>query len=127
MKDRAALHEYRFTGMVRQDKNRHVIGWIVSPPSFPAVVRPGSPNRAEHVPAHDPRPDIPKTARCELVIDTSRTALLPEHLPERARGEGPLMQRNAAYAERVVAILTGTSAIAVDRYGEAVDAELGFG
>ena len=113
--------------MVRQDKSRHVIGWIVSPPSFPAVVGPGSTNRAEHVPAHDPRSDIPKSARRELVVDTSRTALLPKHLPERARGERPLMQRNAAYAERVVAILMGTSTIAVNRYGEAVDPELGFG
>src|SRR5438876_11828282 len=125
MKDRAALHDNRFAGMMRQDKNRHVIGWVVSPPSFPALVGPSSTNRAEHVPAQDPRPDIPKSARRELVVDAGRPALLPKHLPERARGEGPLMQRNAAHAERVVAILTRAGAIAVDRYGEAVDAELG--
>ena len=113
--------------MVRRNKSRHVIGWIVAPPALPAVIGPSPANRPKHVPAHDPRADISKTARSKLVIDAGRTALLPEHLSERARGERPLMQRNAAYAERVVAILMGTSTIAVNRYGEAVDPELGFG
>src|ERR1700693_2398202 len=50
---RSALHFERRAVVVGQDEDRRVIGWIASPPTFPGVIRPGSPHRPEHIAAQD--------------------------------------------------------------------------
>src|SRR5882762_4443401 len=51
---RVAIHLDGWTRMMGQDEDWKVIGWIVPPPAFPVHVRPGTTNRAEHVPPKDP-------------------------------------------------------------------------
>jgi hypothetical protein len=84
-----------------------------------------SPDGPEHVAAHDPGANIVEPALREVVVNTGRSAVHSEHLSKGAGGKSPIMQRDATDPERIVEVLAGTGAIAVDRNGEAVDAELG--
>jgi hypothetical protein len=63
----------------------------------------------------DPRTDIAETPRRELIIDPGRTEVFALHL----------FECSCTGAERIVDILVGACTVAVDEYGEAVDAELG--
>ncbi len=58
VKDGAALHLDGRARMMRQDKHRHVVGRVVSPPALPGMVRPLAAYRAEHVSPHDPCADV---------------------------------------------------------------------
>src|SRR6516165_3528683 len=58
MKGRAAFHLDRRARMVGQHEDGRVIGRVVAPPAFPALIRPGAADWAEHVTAEDPGPDI---------------------------------------------------------------------
>jgi len=127
VEDRAAIHDHRVARMVRQNKNGRVVRRIISPPASPAFVGPGSPNRPEHVAAHDPGPDVTEASRRKIVVDAGRAAFTSEHLLERTGGEGPFVQRNAANTEGIVDILLGPCPVAINGYGETVDAELGLG
>jgi len=109
----AAVHGDRCPGVVGEHEDGGVVRRFVAPPSLPALVGPGSPDRPEHVSAHDPRSDIAEPARREVVVDACRAAVTSKHLPKRTGGEGPFVQCNAADAERVVDVLVGPSAVAV--------------
>src|SRR5262245_19879637 len=69
VKRRVAFHCDGCTRMVSEDEDWNVIRRIVSPPSFPVHVRPGTANRSEHVPSENPCPNIPKAARSEVFVD----------------------------------------------------------
>ena len=127
MKRRAAVHGDRRPGVVGENENGRVIRWVVAPPSLPRIVGPGSSDRPEHVPAHDPGSDIGESARREAVIDAARAAIVAEHAAKGTGGEGPLVQCRAADAERVLEVLIGASAVAVERYAKTLDAKLGHG
>src|SRR5260370_41528149 len=45
----AAVHLDRIARMVRQHEGRRVIGWIVTPPALPALVRPRPADLPEHI------------------------------------------------------------------------------
>src|SRR5580692_11831480 len=49
-----AMHGKRSPRVMRQYENRRVIGRLIPPPSLPTLIRPRSPNRAEHVAAENP-------------------------------------------------------------------------
>jgi hypothetical protein len=83
-----------------------------------------SPDRPEHIATHDPCTDIVEATRGEVVINARRAPLFAGHLPKRAGGDDPFVQRFAADAEGIVAILLRAGAVAVEGYGEGVDAEL---
>src|SRR2546421_4183257 len=55
MERRAAFHLNRVSRMMRQDKDRNVIGWRITPPALPRFIRPWSTNRPEHISSEDPR------------------------------------------------------------------------
>jgi hypothetical protein len=57
MKNGTALHRDRLARVMGEHEDIGAIGRIMTPPAFPAVVRPFAPNRAEHVPPHDPGAD----------------------------------------------------------------------
>src|SRR5437879_3574962 len=57
MKDGPALHRDRLARVVRQHEHRYVIRWVLAPPAAPPVVGPRPAHGAEHVSAHDIRPD----------------------------------------------------------------------
>src|SRR5262249_37243274 len=112
---RAAVHRDRRPRMVGQHEDGGVIGGIGAPPALPRLVRPGAPDRTEHVAAQNPRADVVEPARREVVIDASRPAVLTEQLPERTGGKGPLVQCDPADAKRIVDALVGAGAVTVDR------------
>src|SRR6266849_3484517 len=49
---RASRHPERRPRVMRQHEDGRVIRRFVAPPAFPAVVRPGAPDRTEHLPPH---------------------------------------------------------------------------
>src|ERR1700719_4914452 len=55
---RFALHLDGRASVMSQDESWNVIGWVVSPPSFPVRVGPGTPNRSEHVPSENPSANV---------------------------------------------------------------------
>jgi hypothetical protein len=118
----SAFHGDRSARMVGEHEDRHVVGRIGAPPAFPALIRPWTSDRSEHVSAHDPCADIREAPRSELVVDTGLTALLSEHLLEGPRPEDPLVQVHPVHAKRVLPALIGSGAITVEGQRECGDA-----
>jgi hypothetical protein len=56
--------------MVCEDKDRHVIRWLVSPPAFPGIVLPWAADRPEHVAAQNPGTDIVKRSGGKIIAYT---------------------------------------------------------
>src|SRR5690606_36681638 len=97
--------------------------WMVSPPSLPVFVRPGSAKRSEHVHAHDPRADIRGHARGVFIIG-SRGAVLPAmHSLERPRRDKPVVQFFSADTQRVLHSLVRARAETIVRYRRAAHAK----
>src|SRR5690349_24857485 len=93
MKHGAAFHGEGWPGMMRQHENRRVIGRVVAPPAFPALVRPLATDGSEHVPPENPCTDIGDAARGEIIIDASfPAALAPMHGAAGAGRNEPFMQ-----------------------------------
>ena len=87
VKGGAAFHRERRARVMREHKNGSVVRRIIAPPSFPGIVfrRPGTSNRAEHIPAQDPGADIFERLGGKIVIDRGRPAALTVHLLECLR------------------------------------------
>src|SRR6202051_449531 len=111
----AAFHLDRIARMVRQHEGRRVIGWIVAPPALPALVRPGTADRPEHIAAEDERAEPVHRAVCIGLIDAVRAAVLTGHCPEHARAEYPLVQFPPALAERIFKTLVRPCSETVER------------
>src|SRR5690606_8926495 len=111
------VHYQRFASMLGQHKGWYMIRRTLSPPATPAVIRPGTAHRAEHVATKNPRADILEAANNEPVIDARAAAGFAEHLLERGRGKRPFMQRFATNAQWVLQALPGprTKAVCRDR------------
>lgn len=125
VKRRAAFHQDRRPLVMGEHEDRHVIGRVVAPPAFPALVRPFAADRPEHVATKDPGADILKTARGEAVAAAGGAAVFADHhLTKGARADHPFMQSFAADAERAFESLIGAGAVTVQRQGESVDAQL---
>ena len=124
MERRAAFHRYGWTCMVRQDENRHVVGRTVAPPAFPVQVWPGPTVGAEHVPPQNPGPKVLKATRGKVIVNPGRAAVVPEQrLLQRAGWKQPLVQIRPANAQRVVDVLVWPRAVAIERDGEAFNAD----
>ena len=121
VKGRPAVHDEGGAGMVGEHEDRHVIGRVVAPPALPAFIRPRPPDRTEHVATQDPSADILETTLREIIVNAGRTPILAEHRPEGLGRKCPLMERHAAFAERIVQALVRTGAITVKGEGEATD------
>src|SRR6266576_1390013 len=122
MKDGPAFHRDRLARVVGQHEHRRVIGRILPPPAAPLVVGPGAPHRAEHVAAHEIRPDPLAGALGKIVVGTRGSTRFATHLLKRARDDEPVVQRLTADAEWVLAGLARTGAVPVERAREVVDA-----
>jgi hypothetical protein len=99
--------------VIGKDEDWSVVRRIVTPPAFPAVVGPGSPDRSEHIPPHNPSPDILEAPRRKLVVNSGGAAIGAKHVLKSPCGEGPLMQLVAADAERMIKILVRSGTVAV--------------
>src|SRR5580698_5170106 len=118
----AALHLDWIARMMRQYEGRRVIGWIVAPPALPALVRPGTADRPEHIAAEDERAEPVHRTTCVGVIDAVRAAVLTDHRPEHARTEQPLVQFPPAFAERIFKTLLRPCSETVERDRKACNA-----
>jgi hypothetical protein len=63
------------------------------------------------------------TACGKVVVNPGRSTLTTVHLPEGARSKHPLMQRETTNTERMLEILMWACTVAIDRDGEAMNAE----
>src|SRR5690242_15096188 len=119
---RPALHHQRPACVVREHEGRDVVWRLLAPPSLPALVRPRSSHRAEHVAAEDPRAESLHAARGDLVVDASLAAglraRLGVHRPPGACVEEPLHERFTTDAEWMLEVLIGAGTEAVDGDGE---------
>src|SRR5712691_8769797 len=89
---RAARHGDRLPRMMRQHKRGNVIRRLLSPPPFPAVIRPGAADRAEHVATQNPRANPGQSLRRDVIIDARLATCVAVHLLPGARGEEPVHQ-----------------------------------
>ncbi|MCY1383559.1 hypothetical protein D9M69_716990 [compost metagenome] len=107
--------------MVGQHENRHVVGRLVAPPAFPALVGPGAAHRPEHVAPEDPGPHIGEALLGHLVVDAGLAIGLArlKHLLPDARGHEPVHEFRAANAQRMRQTLVRASREAVERNTEA--------
>src|SRR5882762_1300030 len=120
---RASRHPERRPRVMRQHENGRVIRRLVAPPALPAVVRPGPPDRTEHVATENPGADSGKALFRNSVVDSRLSVVEAVHPSPYARGEEPLHQLRAPDAEWILEILVRPSSVAVDGNREALDAE----
>jgi hypothetical protein len=71
----------------------------------------------------NPRADSGESLLRHLVVDTGLTIFQTMHLAPDARVKKPLHQLWAVDAERILQILVRSGAVAVERDGEALNAE----
>src|SRR5579871_4848914 len=88
--------------VVREDEDRCVIRWVVTPPPFPGVILPRTPHRPEHIPAKNPGPDILERLSGDPIVDAAGPAVLTVHFPEHFGVLEPRVQLEAAHPERIV-------------------------
>src|ERR1700722_13704134 len=118
----AAVHLDPIARMVRQHEGRRVIGWIVAPPALPALVRPGTADRPEHIAAeYEGAEAVHRTMGVDLA-NAVRAAVLTGHCPEHARTEQPLVQFQPALAERIFKTLLRPCSETVERDRKACNA-----
>src|SRR5262245_28332712 len=110
---RSALHRERRTRVMRQNEDGRVIRRLLSPPPLPAVVRPGTSNRTEHVSSEDPGADAGEAPRRHLVVGARFAPLAPVHPLPGLRAKEPVEQLLAADAQRMLEILVRARAESV--------------
>ncbi len=114
MKGRAALHYEWSPRMMGEHKNLRMIDRVITPPAFPAFIKPGTAHGPEHIPAQNPGTYIVEAPCSKVVIDPGLTALGAEQFRlKRARSERPSMKGSSAKPKRVFQALVraGTEAI----------------
>src|SRR6185437_5535387 len=118
----ATFHDDGIAWMVRQHEGRRVIGRIRTPPAPPALVRPRTADRSEHIAAKDERAEPVHRTVCISFIDAVRTAALTSHRPEGARVEEPLVQFQPTLAERIFKTLLRPCSETIERDRKACNA-----
>src|SRR5690349_11625098 len=114
MELRPARHLQRRARVMRQYEHRYVIRRLVAPPALPVLVRPGAPDRTEHVAPENPGADALEPLCRDAVVYAGFAAVFPVHAAPCARMEKPLHQLGAPDAERILQILVRAGAVAVD-------------
>src|SRR5882724_1894146 len=120
---RSSRHPERRPLVMRQHEDRRVIRRLVAPPALPAVVRPRTSDRTEHVAPKNPGTDSGQALLRNSVVDARLSIVIAVHPPPYACVEEPLHQLRAPDAERILEILSRPSTVAVDGNREALDAE----
>jgi len=90
-----------------------MIGRVIPQPTSPAVIRPGTANRTEHVSTYNPGADIGEASGGKVIVNTARSSLMVTHLLERGGGESAFMECLSANSQRIVQTLlqTGTKTV----------------
>ena|SRR5664279_1113125 len=111
VKGRSAVHDKRWARVVRQHEYGDVIHRVLAPPTPPALVRPWTTNRPEHIPAKDPCADVLETSSGKLIVDARFPAIASKQLLLKgSRGDQPTMKRIAANAQWIIDVLVWASA-----------------
>ena len=97
-----ALHHERRSRMMSQHEDRHVVRRLVTPPAFPAVIRPRASHRAEHVSTENPGADSGESLRRNIVIYASLAIFISVHPLPGPRVEEPIKQFRTADSKRVL-------------------------
>ena len=101
-----SLHLHGITRVMGENEHGVVVGRVVAPPARPLLVAPGTTaDRAEHVPAHHPGPEVLDRFLgypCALV---HLAALLAVGLAPGGQRNHPVVEPLAALAERVLLAL----------------------
>src|SRR5882757_258494 len=85
VKLRTACHAQRRTWVMRQHKDRNVVWRLFAPPALPAIIRPRTSDRTEHVAANYPGADASETLLGNAVVDSGLAAILALHFPKHTR------------------------------------------
>src|SRR5690554_5858876 len=93
-----AFHLDGRTCVMSQDKNRHVVRRVLTPPSLPARIGPGTANWSEHVSPDNPRSDVPESPCSKIVVDAGGSITRTVGPLERACWDEPLVQIFATHA-----------------------------
>src|SRR5712691_8309760 len=120
---RTSGHAERRPRIVSQHEHVRVVWRLIAPPALPAVIRPGTSDRAEHVAPENPGTDSGKGLFRNSVVDPCLSVFMAVHPPPYACVEEPLHQLGAPDAERILEILVRPGTVAVDGNREALDAE----
>ena len=99
---------------MRQHEDWRVVRRLVAPPALPILVRPWPANGPKHISSEYPRADSGETLLRNRVIDSRLAIVMAMHFSPHARGEEPLHQFGPAHPERILQILVGSGAVAVD-------------
>ena len=105
--------------MVGKHEHRMVKWRILAPPTPPRLIPPRTPDRPEHVAAHDRGSDVRQTLLDHRGAGVHIAALLAVHLPKRLEREEPLVQIHPAATERALLVLAWTGDVAVQRHRDA--------
>src|SRR5215467_13825837 len=92
VKRRLSLHGNRCARMVGQDEDRRMVRRVLAPPTFPILIRPGSAEWPEHIATKNPRTDVLKSPRSEVVVQPGGTATAAEQLPKSASTPQPFVK-----------------------------------
>jgi hypothetical protein len=99
MKGRAPFHDEWSARMMSEHENRLMIHRVITPPTSPALIKPGTADWSEHIPAHNPGAYIVETPRGKIVIDPGLTSWGAEQLRlKRASSQCPSMKGSSADA-----------------------------
>ncbi len=125
MKCRASLHDEWRTRMMSEHENLRMVNRVLTPPSPPALIRPGTAHWPEHISAHNPGANIVEAARGKVVVDSPTLSVFASEQVrlKRARRERPSMKGSSADTKRVLQALIRACAKAVNRNGEAFHTE----
>src|SRR5438445_2025438 len=84
----ASCHPERRPRVMRQHEDRRVIRRLLAPPTLPAVVRPRTSHRTEHVASKNPGADPGEALFRDSVVDARLSVVLSLHLPPPPRVRG---------------------------------------
>src|SRR5687768_12788271 len=87
----SAFHWDRGSRMMSEYEYRSVIGWVLSPPSFPAIIRPLAPAKREHISPENSRPNIGKASRRKIIVSSFISSLASIHFVKGGSLDHPVV------------------------------------
>ena len=89
--------------MISEHENLRMVNRVLTPPPSPALIRPGTAHRPEHISAYDPRAHIVEAALGKVIVDPGLSPYVSEHfLLKGASRHRPSMKGRSADAKRVI-------------------------
>src|SRR6266487_4739081 len=114
MKCGATGHLERSPRVMREHKDRRVIGRLVTPPAFPTFIWPRPAHRTKHIAPENIGADPFEALRCRIVVDAGFAIFIAVHPLPGARGKEPVKYFESANSERILKILIRPSAVTIN-------------